>query len=493
MAQQAVVIEKFPGLDLRADPGDSRFALDALNVTLEQGRVRTRTGTSLGLVTTGVPVFADLNARGVASHLIVATQGAPGNLYAADASDVVLGSTTLADVRSNGATGVAIGTPSAEYYYVTSPYGGSVMKRWDGTTWTSPAGFPAAVQVLAHNQTDNRLVACVGTKVSFSDPGAPETFGANNYVNVGVGDGEQIHGAAWFNNQLFIFKRTKFYVFYGTGVDSTGEPVFNFRSVNAGVGMATYAPQAVCTGVDGVYFIGGDGVYRTTGGPPVKVSAPLDPFFGGPAAIFRGEVPPTWTGGVWDDAIPGRVLWADDKLHVAVSAIVGGVGTVRCAFVFDAGLNAWTLSGQATYAIAQMPFTSFGLNILYGGPVGCMFRQNVAVATDADTTGAPVAFSSRYRTAFESMGSPLRKRVREAILEGTGTPTLQWATDWGQLEAGAAVSLGAGPSPATQRRRYAPRGRQFSLQVGAASGAWSVNRIQVNVDQPGSPPAVVAR
>jgi hypothetical protein len=480
VAQQPVVIEKFPGLDLRADPGDSRFALDAYNVVIEEGRVRSREGTvtlASGLV---VPVFAFLNARGPTSHLIVALLGAPGDVYAISTAGASLGSTTLAEVRENGATAVAIGTPTADLLYVTSPYGGSVMKRWDGTTWTSPAGFPAAVQVLAHNQTDNRLVACVGTKVSFSDPGDPETFGANNYVNVGVGDGEQIHGAAWFNNQLFIFKRTKFYVFYGTGTDSTGEPVFNYRAVDTGLGMWAYAPQGVCVGADGVYFLSNDGIYRTTGSPPVKVSSPLDPF-------FDGTVQAPWSYGVWDPtSVSQRLLWLDGRLYAALTS----TGGYKLLFTWDARVNAWTVSGHRTSALAAFPTSTSAdaaLGLAFGsltGP-GNFYRRDLAATTDAGTV-----FASRYRTAFESMGSPLRKRAREAILEGTGSPILQWAHDWGQLEAGAAVSLGAGPNPTTARRRFAVRGRQFSLQVGTASGAWSVNRIQVNVDQPSAPPAV---
>jgi hypothetical protein len=483
VAQQPVVIEKFPGLDLRADPGDSRYALDAYNVTLGEGRVRTRDGSTWLASSSGDrPVFAFANARGPAYHLIIAMEGAPGTVTALASTGLALGSTTLADVRANGATAVAIGTATNDYLYVTSPFGGSVVKRWDGAAWTAPAGFPAAVQVLAHSQTDNRLVACVGTRASFSDPGAPETFGANNYVGLGIGDGEQIHGAVWFNNQLFIFKRTKFYAFYGTSTDSTGEPVFNYRAVDSGIGMWAYAPQGVCVGTDGVYFIGNDGIYRTTGGVPTKVSAALDPFFDGTA----GD---TWPLGVWDPTdVSQRIYWLDDKLHVALAT-----ATSKLLATLDTHLNAWTVSSQQTAALSALPVSASEYDaqvLILGGAGDGILQSAPGIATDALTSGTSTSIVSRYRTAFEAMGSPLRKRAREAILEGTGSPRVQWSHDWGAVEAGGIVSLGSGPAPTTGRRRFAVRGRQFSLQVGASSGAWSLNRIQVNVDQPSAPPAV---
>ena len=47
MSLRPVVIEQFPGLDLRQDPGESAGAIDMANITLEPGRVRVRDGTSL--------------------------------------------------------------------------------------------------------------------------------------------------------------------------------------------------------------------------------------------------------------------------------------------------------------------------------------------------------------------------------------------------------------------------------------------------------------
>jgi hypothetical protein len=55
-------------------------------------------------------------------------------------------------------------------------------------------------------------------------------------VDLTPNDGEVITewrvGAA----TLFVFKQTKFFVFYGNSTDGSGNPVFNYRSVDLGVG-----------------------------------------------------------------------------------------------------------------------------------------------------------------------------------------------------------------------------------------------------------------
>lgn len=469
---RAATIEGFPGLDLRTDPADSKGAIDMLNVVLEPGRVKTRPGSTILYETAALPVFAMANQRGPTTHLIVAEVGTPGALHALNSAGVLLASTTLAAVDASGATGVAIGTATNDYFYVTAPGGVTVVKRWDGAAWTSPAGFPAATQVLGHSQTDNRLIACVGSRANFSDPGAPETFGANNYVSLGVGDGEQIHGYAWFNNQAFIFKKTKFFVFYGTSADGTGEPVFNYRPVDTGVGMWAYAPQAVCVGPDGVYFLASDGIYRTTGGPPVKISAALDPF-------FAGATGPFWTSGNWSSTdMAQRLHWHDGKLYAAL-ATPGG----RLLLVWDSSLNAWTAWSHTARALASLPATAAAPGLIFGA--GALLRSSPAVTTDVGE-----AIVSRYRSAFNDFGSPLQKMIRETIVEGTGSPTLQWSRDWRALTTGGAVTLGVAPAVSTGRQSKALPGRTFSFQLGASSGAWAVHQVQPNVLESSRPVSI---
>ena len=69
----------------------------------------------------------------------------------------------------------------------------------------------------------------------------------------------------------------------------TGGVTFEVRKVDVGVGCA--ASRGIAVGLEGVYFVGADGVYLTTGGPPRKISEEIDP-------IFRDDdFVPWFTGG----------------------------------------------------------------------------------------------------------------------------------------------------------------------------------------------------
>jgi hypothetical protein len=159
--------------------------------------------------------------------------------------------------------------------------------------------------------------------VHFSDAGDPETFGVNNYVTLWPGDGEGITGLVRWRDMVFAFKRSRFAVFYGTSTDGTGNPIFNYRSVDAGVGCLQQG--AAVAGEDGVYFATLTGLYRTTGGDPVLVSKPVEPWLhrdvtvpavisGNPTlAYHRGRVyvnyPSAGVQGVYDTQTGEWTAW----------------------------------------------------------------------------------------------------------------------------------------------------------------------------------------
>jgi hypothetical protein len=458
---RAVTIEQFPGLDLRQDPGDSRGAIDALNVTIEPGRVRTRYGTSNLITGLNSPTYLASSAGG--THIIV--NQSTGPLLAAYTRAGALVASVVPTAGSTNFSGVSIGTASASLFFLVA--NSNPIRQWNGTAWSAPAGMPANPLHLSLSPTDNRLVVCSsGSKVWFSDPGAPTTFGANNFVTLVPGDGEEIQGAEVFNNQLFVFKRTKFFVFYGNTIDATGNPVFNYRAVHSGTGLALQ--DRVVAGFDGLYFQGADGIYKTTGGNPVCISRPIDPVFVGGAYAYSTATASS------EGHTGSQMAFCDSRLYVAANS-----GEM---LVYDTRNDTWTIwklgQGGVTFDVATLPGTSGSANTV-------LFADTISITSlsSSATADPSAAIVSRYRLPFETYGTPREKRIRETIVEGIGTPTVQWSKDWGSLVTGSAVTLGTSPNIGIGRQRLAIRGRAFSLQLGASSGAWSVNRVQVNLGE----------
>lgn len=482
MAYSAVSVERFPGLDLRADPGESRGALDAQNVSIDPDAVRTRGGLQTFYTAAAKPSFLDRFQRVSGAVQMIMAQKTATNTYQAIRSDgTVLASSSLTGTSDYGASGVALGTTAAEYFFLT--YGGSTMRRWDGSAWSTPGGtFPASTKIVTILPTDQRLVVVTDADVVwFSDPGASETFTANNFLRLTPGDGERIQGAATYHNLTFIFKQTRFFVFYGTSDNPSapGTPLFNYRTENTGVGMYYPSPQSVCTGRDGVYFIGQDGVYRTTGGKPEKVSQALDPFWSQTTSSF-------WQGGEWAETttnsnIPGRVVSFNNWLFVSLPVS----SSANVVFVYNLDTQVWSMWNINASAIVPFPYglavtVSTTTDVIYFADAVSLKIGRYDLSATSDHSGTAIV--SRYRMPFEHYGSPGEKRLREVILEGSGSPTVQLSRDWGALGTGGAVTLGTSPAVASGRRREALRGRAFSLQFGASSGAWQLYRAQVNLD-----------
>jgi hypothetical protein len=421
----------FGGLDLLTPVDENQGAIDLLDVTLDFGVVRARDGYAQVHDFGGVGNFLGyiFQYPSNSGQLIV---GDGGNWYAINpANGAVITSQALAHSPA-GIT--AIGTPAASRVYAGD--NNTDIYRYDGTTWTAltVAAAQRPVGQLAVTPWDNRLVVA-GThdstsRVWFSNPGDPENFATTppasaGYQDLTPGDGEDIQAVAVFRNQLFVFKKSRFFVFYGTAANSIGQPIFNYRTVDTGTGAAGNA-VTVCE--DGVYFAGYRagrlaGLYRTVGGEPQLVSGPLQPLFLGDSLTWATTAFGGSTGGAnyWNATSLGQ--WRN-LIVLAVQQL--GTGLNR-TLVYNRQAGTWT-------AWALPATTSFGISTskpssLYFGTSGKINRIGTDLTTDAGASITTPLYRSGF-IPFDWRGRTLRsgihgveKIVRSSRVTGTGADT----------------------------------------------------------------------
>ena len=234
------------GLNLRdkSDVVENNEAIDLLNVTFtERGAIKQRdgyvdlTGSDLTNRVDSLGTFATTSGT---RHIIA---GCGTRLEAINTSGSVVASKT--GLAGGPYTFARFAAPTTELTYAGN--GTDTIQKWDGSNWTSGAAtatvngtaaqaMPKAASICITSNT-NRLVATgygtgttsgpAGTtsnpsRVHFSNIGAPETWETDgnsgrgaNYVDLTPGDGEQIMAAVTWRDLVFVFKESKFFVFYG--------------------------------------------------------------------------------------------------------------------------------------------------------------------------------------------------------------------------------------------------------------------------------------
>jgi hypothetical protein len=289
-------------------------------------------------------------------------------------------------------------------------------------------------------------------------------------VGLNPGDGEALEALVAWRDLLFAFKQTKFFVFYGNSVDAVGGPVFNYRTVATGVGI--WNRGAACAGPDGVYFVDRTGIYRTTGGPPQKVSTPVDPIFkygygGLTASSF-------YQGGQLATSPQGALKWHNGCLYFTFAAT--GSSTRNRVLKWNPTLDAWTL-----WAIPMHNLTSFGTSgfierdLVFSYATGSNHLGRMSTSFD-DDDGASIP--SRYRTGFSDLGIQGRKKdIDGTRLWGTGTVAVAGSKDFGSLDTATNVTLGTSPAIDSGLHNKQKEGELVSYEFsGVSGGAWTLHR-----------------
>ncbi len=467
---KAVEFPSFGGLELRQDAQEAA-TIDAKNVMFDRpGRVYARYGLSTLLTASAAPTAIFKQS----SYLWFYFTGS--NVYAV-AQGTQLGGSACTDTPTQLLPSPVSG--GAAYYIVgTYSTSSSTVKKVThaaSPVVSSPAGIPSA-SCLGVQTPDDRLVVgnAGGTigKLAFSDPGDPETFDADNYVTLPYRQ-DGICAIRNWNNLLFVFTDIALFVFYGNSTDSGGGSVFNYRLVSGdiqGLATATYGSFSTASTMDGLYFNTRTGLWKTTGGPPELVSQAIGP-------LYTSTVSPYFSGGNLGVAL--RRVHADDT-YVYVQT--GGDNYIM---VYNTREKWWTAWDVNTVSFVMMiPGMTSASGSIGSRPIFAWTGSTAIGQMDpAATSDVGNAISSLYRSGFSNPGEAgAESYVREWLIDGTGTVTFKTATDDATtLSSGNSVTLGTSPAIARGRDRTAVKGSNFSWQVGASSGAWSVSRVIANL------------
>lgn len=496
MAYKAFPFTEFGGLDLRSAPDESA-CIDMLNVDLDRdGIVRSRD--FFGTLVAGTTLANPALYAWPGEDLLVVTDDTDVRVYTAAGTAVA--AAAAAPNRFHSAQ--PFGTTTASYMYLAVDTATAIRRLTTAGVLSAPAGMPSA-RYVGRQATDNRLVAAnigtipagatstaSGSLVHFSDAGAPETWTSTSWVQLDPGDGEDIVGMANWGDLLIVFKQTKFYVFYGNSTDASGNPVFNYRTVRHGAGRVTWgdgaagdgAPLTPVTGRQGVYFMTSQGVFVTTGGTPREVSGPIRP-------LFRGRVPSYFTQGRIIDVYVAAA--GGGRVYFAIELDTDSAGGGYHLLVYDEIRDLWLLwhtNGTPLGGIAALEVSlANGPGFLYVTPLDGNVSSPIWKFDESYSSDATGSHASRYRAGFSDMGIHDEKRIAEWDLWGTGTVNFQTSRDFGSLDTATSFTLGTSPAIARQTKAKAKDGSLFSWQVGASSGAWSLQRAVAQLSHPRPP------
>jgi hypothetical protein len=486
----------FGTLNLRDDPATVGVAqaTDALNVSLSvPGRIATRGGYTKLNTTTPAGTYTNVveTRAGGTAHL-VAFRGT--NLDSISGGGVVTAAAATFAAFFAPFQTTEFGSPSGTLLYIADSNlngGANTLQKWNGATLANSSGKP---QFVAVTPWSNRLVqaryaAAADTPsgangsdstVVFSDAGAPDTYTSTSWLQLHPGDGEGITSIVAWHELLFVFKETAVFVFYGEATRADGTPEFLYHRITLPSPIVIFANThtstvyAATAGPDGVYYHAADGIYRTAGGTPQEISSVVRGIFSGSAASSQTRSGSSGTAfGFHLSAISERVYLS----------YVNGDGNHRI-LVFDRPSGTWTIWNIPAVA-STMPIFGAGFRSNSRSRTPYFIDDattDIYQYSESATTDNGSAISWSYTSGFDALGSPGQaKVVGESAMWGTGTVTLQVASDFAAVDTGSAVTLGTSPAIARGWQQIDREGTYLQHKL-SGSGVAMVNRLIHHVE-----------
>lgn len=288
--------------------------------------------------------------------------------------------------------------------------------------------------------------------VYFSQPDDGEKWDETDYVDLGY-DGQGITAAVSWGSLVFVFKKTRLFVFYGNSTDADGGTVFNYRTIdNAFPGNdSDIMVGQICVAPDGLYIWTASGVFFTNGGTPRLVSEPIQRMFNSTVSGYS----PTANNFATVGNGTGFALYNKGTMYWT------GIGAsgVYWYTLTDGNWSRWNANGYGLATNSDTLYTA-GLTGIYS-------------MSDSVTTINGTAFSSYYTSPYSTLGSPgVEKTIRQTAFHGSGTIDVSWGKDLQSHGYARSVTMLNGRG----LDRTAVRGETLSWKV-SGTGAWSLNRV----------------
>lgn len=508
MTYTTFTVERFGGLDLRDDPDEvgANAPVSVLDTDITAlGTIGPRPGWKkwidpglddqnhinflYGLPANNILLTSDTN-------LTVATWSAAGALLASGTLGLLTAAVDIATESQTAGT-YAVGNGSA--LFIDSA-GNITIPTWVGKTPTGDCVSAWKTRLVFNDGNDRLYFSNAGDPLTVTyASGPPET---GDFVDLDPRNSQAIKKIVTWRELMFVFKRTAMYVFYDTAELSDGTAEFLYRPVT-NIPAVDFGQQSVAVGRDGVYYVNRAGVWVTTGGPPVKISTPIDPIF--EAIPDHSSAPPNKSRPA-ADAAP-VVHWTHDRLYIAYPIDTSGNSRVA---VWDQTTGTWTIwssGGQGITALCTQPTGSNSsyvdvllgatLNVHGGITQGTFsvirtltdvtdFQDDIVGGNSRSVGSTSVAWS--YQSGYYAPANGQRVKLRGSSVWGTGTVNLQMLTLGARtndvVDPGGSLTLGTSPTVAEAKRRRACRGVQFAHLI-TGSGPGTVNRISHRFLPPG--------
>jgi hypothetical protein len=483
--------ERFEGLDLSKplDEVGSESAISLLDMDWDRaGNPRSRDGCEAWTAEAGAAAYGELFVH--SPSRLLSRRGK--TLVAFDPSTQEEAKTQAIESEKHIAF-TRFGTPTASYTYIADRV--SPLLRYDGTNFTSPKitiktwtgnefeesgekALPVGHFVATWRNAGNRLVvAGTGNEggpggetssdshVWFSEAADSDTWETTAYAQLTPGDGESIRGLVEWNGQIFVFKQTKLFVFYGQTTDENGVPEFNFRVIDLGsevIEPRANGPEICVAGEDGVYFLTDEGVWVTTGQAPALISDALSPLADfrpivGPAAEVIGEVR-------WPHAT--GIVGFGEKLLIPTADPEAPGEPGDLSLIYDIKYNRWTVWKTALRSAVEWKAGAEELErLLYFSGVGENHVYRFTRKTDSDPL---ITMAPHWQSGFYDFDNPDETVITRLKAFGEGTAQIAAADDFGAL--GSAKELAFGESLGERQLELAQRATHFSHRISGAEG-----------------------